>query len=582
MSIVKVEFLSNKELSVGQKLKGVFIEDKMYYENLPKSEKYIVRLFDNESNSCGFLSRESVFTQYSAKDLVQAIYDLEISFDCDVDFEIIDIKDISLKNKKLFVLKLLNVNIASKILGISVSKKAEISVKKYLDKYKHINIDNRDMNSSNISLKEVILNVKGDSKKNPKRTLITRMIKNLELPNLEVAIDDEGKLRTVYENEYAGEILDIPSDLNIDNIKSIYCNTNIPLGYTVIIQYSSCALPNINCVDNNVLDISNTNEENCIISKRMKADEKELLKIVEYLTNLSIPEELIDKVLDSHEPFEEKYLKRIPHSSDKNFTPWVKSDEDRNLLLLAIIQIEEGFNLRVVGSKGTGKNTFLDTLSWIYQRPKFTQSGSLDVDTNTLVGDKNLEHKIINDSIVQDIGFETGLLIEAMEVGGFFELGEGNACRPGVLMSLHTILDERKFMDVKGYKLVQAHSRFSFMLTMNVDYEGCNDLNQGFRDRFVTLKFLPPKDIKNILKVCCTFATEEHINICNRIYKSILDLASEIQSDEVITVRGYIRALKMSKYVSIDEALQCCITDNISDDAFVYNRVNHIIENIVG
>ena len=317
-------------------------------------------------------------------------------------------------------------------------------------------------------------------------------------------------------------------------------------------------------------------------SKYYKADKKELLRIIEYLIKCHIPEDLIDSIISSHEPYEDKYLKRIPHSSDKSFTPWIMSEGDKNLLLLAIVQIEEGFNLRLVGGKGSGKNTLLETLCWIYQRPLFTQSASMDIDTSILIGDKDLDHKIIDNTVVQDIRFETGLLIEAMEVGGIFELGEGNSCRPGVLMSLHTILDDRKFMDIKGYKLVQAHPKFSFILTMNIDYEGCNDLNQAFRDRFATIKFPPPSEIRGILKHTCEFASDENIDICNKVYKNLLALSSELQGEDVVTIRGYIRTLQMTKYIPISDALECCVIDNISDDILITKRVRHIIENIVG
>ena len=593
MSIIKIEMLSNKELHIGQKLNGVFIEDKMYYDSLPKYDKYIIRLFDKDSNSCGFASRESLFSKNSPKDIIQAIYDLEMDFNKSIEFEVINTEDISKNKKKLFTLKLLDSKITAKILGLTSSKKAELSIDKYLDKYldKYEDKVCNFSQDNNINTKEVTLNVKGDAKSNPRRTVVTRLIKNLETPDLELTLDDNSKLRVRYDGEYAGEVLDSPTDLHISNVISVKCKSNIPLGYTIVVKYNPVDImenssykhiQEVNALEKNT-EINLLDKTNSSTSKKFfRADKNELLKIVEYMNKLCIPESLIDKVLETHEPFEEKYLKRIPHSSDESFTPWVMSEGDRNLLLLAIVQIEEGFNLRLVGGKGTGKNTFLETLSWIYQRPMFTQSASSDIDTSILIGDKNLEHKIVNNTVVQDIGFETGLLIEAMEVGGFFEFGEGNSCRPGVLMSLHTILDNRKFMDIKGYKLVQANPRFSFILTMNVDYEGCNELNQGFRDRFATIKFPPPKEIKTILKHTCKFASEENIDICNRVYKNILGLSSELQSEEVVTIRGYIRTLQMAKYVPIEEALECCITDNVSDDILISRRIKHIIENITG
>lgn len=628
MSIVKIEMLTINEVFKGKKLYGSFIEDKMYYEGMPLCDKYILRLLDEDMVSYGFVSRETLFAEYSSRDIIQAMIDAKIDFNKKIEFEILKIEDISRNNKKLVTLKLLDNKLISQILGENNLDNNNIDIDKLLEKYNNnlmnvnnskpqLNITNEKLKSS-ISEKEVILTVKGDAKSNPKRTTITRRIKNSELPLISISQDEELKFRIVYENEFAGEILDVPSDLDINNVISVKCDSYVSLGYKVNIKYiptlETGNLIKENKIESNISTNTNTDskevtqlelnisssDENLDISKSIqvakdinsvtvapkkyfKADKQELTRIIEYLEKNNISEELIDKILSSHEPFEEKYSKRIPHSSDENFVPWVISEGDKNLLLLAIAQIEEGFNLRFVGGKGVGKDTLSQTLCWIYQRPRYTQSASVDTDTSILIGDKDLQPKIVGDTVVQTIGFETGLLIEAMEIGGFFELGEGNSCRPGVLMSLHTILDSRKYMDVKGYKLVKSHNRFSFILTMNVDYEGCNNLNQAFRDRFSTIKFPPPKSIKKVLKKTCPFAKEKDIDICDRIYKTILTtLATELQDEEVVTVRGYIRTLQMAKYVPLADALECCIINNVSDDYDTSNRVRQIIENIIG
>ena len=599
MSIVKIEMLTNKELSQGNKLHGNFIEDKMYYEGMPLCDKYILRIFDKEMVSVGFASRETLFSEYSSRDIAQAMIDANIDFNKTIEFEVLKIEDISRNRKKLAILKLLDNKLISTILKDDESKENHKNIEKYLERYtnklsNNINTINETENNINEDVyKQVILTVKGDAKSNPKRTSITRLIKNSEMPEISLVQDEELKFRILYKDEFAGEVLDAPNDLNINNVVSIECNSYISLGYTVLIKYKNSNIKEESVSINNVEITNITNEEKDIcdnkeeekennLKKYFKADKEELRKIINYLYDNNIPEILINKILDSHEPFEEKYNKRIPHSSDDNFVPWVMSESDKNLLLLAIIQIEEGFNLRFVGGKGVGKDTLSQTLCWIYQRPRFTQSASVDTDTSILIGDKDLEPKMIGDTVVQTIGFETGLLIEAMEVGGIFELGEGNSCRPGVLMSLHTILDNRKYMDVKGYKLVKSHDRFSFILTMNIDYEGCNNLNQAFRDRFATIKFPPPKSIKNVLKNTCSFANDKDIETCDRIYKNILMLASELQDEEVVTVRGYIRTLQMAKYVPLLDALECCIINNVSDDYDTCKRVRSVIENIIG
>lgn len=329
--------------------------------------------------------------------------------------------------------------------------------------------------------------------------------------------------------------------------------------------------------------ITTSNQKNINTEKKyFKADKSELLNITNYLKECNIPDYLIKSILSKHEPYEEKYLELIPHSTQENFKPWRLSKGSSNLLLLAITQMEEGLNMRFVGGKGAGKDTLLYTIGWIYQRPIFSQSASKETTTFDLFGDKNLEPQMINGTPVQMIGFQIGPLIEALEVGGIFEFGEGNACTAGTSIALHTVLDHRRSVNVNGYKFVKAHPNFAFILTMNVGYVGCNQLNEAFQDRFSTIKFSPTKDITQILKDNCPYADDEQIKICNKIYQSLLKLSQELQKEELVTVRGYINTLKMARHISLHDAIECCIANNISDDPFISSKVGQFVENIIG
>lgn len=593
MSIVKIELLSDKKLESGQKLYCHFNEDAMYDDSFPLREKYNLRFFNEDSKSCGFGMKESIFSEHNAGDIVQAMYDLDMDYSRVIEFEVISSKNIARNKKTLFSLKLLDTDISNKILGISPSKRTEASVQEYLtDEIKEKLASFSEDHCKNEEA--ITLEVKGDAKLNPKKTTVTRLIKNFEIPTIQLQVDEKGVFRVLFDGEYAGEVLNVPNGLALENVISAECVNYIPLGYTILVKFSKdedidvsdSKEDNINIEQPQQLSFSdalNNADEKIKIpkKKKMRVDEKELRLIIEYLNECNIPEYLIKKVISSHQPYEEKYLDRIPHSSSEDFKPWRLSEGSKNLLLLAISQIEEGLNSRFVGGRGSGKGTLVKTLGWIYQRPVYVQSSNRDTDTTHLFGDKNLDPKLINGTPLQTIGFQTGLLIEAMEIGGIYEFAEGNVCKPDITMALHSILDAGKSVDVDGYKLVKAHSNFSFILTMNIDYDGCNQLNWAFRDRFATIKFPPPKDISSILEDSCPYANDKQIKVCNRIYQSLLGISSDLQSDDVITIRGYIHTLKMARHIPLMDALECCIVDNISDDALISKQVRHIVENIV-
>lgn len=322
-------------------------------------------------------------------------------------------------------------------------------------------------------------------------------------------------------------------------------------------------------------------ESNSAEKKSKKITKEGIKNIVSYLASNDIPTKYINKIVTSYKEYPEKYLERIPSFEDKNFTPWKYSGSGPNLLKLAIISIEKDKNLRLVGGKGAGKNTLLSTLACVYQRPLFSQSANRDTDITHLFGDKTIDAVEINGQVSQTVEFEKGLLVEAMEVGGFYEFGEGNACRPEVTMALHSVLDTRREADVNGYKLVKAHEDFSFVLTMNVDYEGCNSLNQAFRDRFTTISFPSPVSIAGILKEACPNALARDIRDCDKLYSNILARVEELQTDEIVTIRGYINALDLAEDMSLKEALQMCVAYNVSDDEIIVQEILEIIDNVV-
>ena len=312
---------------------------------------------------------------------------------------------------------------------------------------------------------------------------------------------------------------------------------------------------------------------------KVKTNTEELRAIIDYLITQRIDENQIRKIVNSHREYDEKYYERIPSIKDKSFSPWKWNKKGENLLQIAIVFVENGLNSRFVGGKGAGKNMLLNTLAWIYQRPLFSQAVNSETDITHLFGDKTVNVVTVNDNPVSVVEFEKGLLVEAMEVGGFYEFGEGNTSRPEVAIAMHSILDDNRKVDVNNYKLVKAHEDFRFFLTMNLNYEGCNELNKAFRDRFVTLSFPAPEDITNILKDACPNADYENISICNNVYQNVLNTSNKLGED-LITIRGYIRALKMSEFLPIRTCLECCIANTVTDDIMLSSEIKEIIDNV--
>lgn len=701
MNLVKIEIASRQNLEIGEKIYAEILENSLIDENegnIDVRKRFTLKFVDKNRKTCGFGIGVSPNSRFNTEDIIQAIYDLSnkdksdvkqyvldvdkmSAFNKNLKFEVVDKPEMVIRGRNIFSVKLLDDIIASKII-----KNEACNENGGLESETLITEEEIDKLASScdekLRVKMVLLDVKGDIKSNPMRTTISKALKNLECPDLQIVLDENSKFRTEYKGEYAGEILNVPTDLKLENIISLKANTFIPYGYTIELKYKGDIVDSKNSLDeevdnndsfeqlsllqedlavtkesvidkrDNLVSSKNTvlnkisNVENILddilglefnnddlnsdvlnnfskkfdkISKKLglsllandshsstkdtnsnlnietiskinndnldkialRCDKEERVKIITYLKQSNIPEYLINRIIDSHEPFKIKYHHRIPISTSPGFTPWKQPEGCQNLLLQAIVQIEEGLNPRFVGDRGTGKDALSKTIAWIYQRPEYTQPVSGDTDITMLVGDKDLEPKIVNGTPIQDTTFEIGLLLEAMQVGGIYIFSEGNACKPEVTMALHSVLDDNRSIDVKGYGVVKAHPRFTFILTMNPGYDGCNYLNQAFQDRFATIKFPSPKDISKILEINCPYAKKEHIRLCNRVYKTLLDLSAELQLDDVVTIRGYIHTLKTARHLDISTALEMCVVNNISDDPQIVEKIRGTVENLI-
>ena len=470
---------------------------------------------------------------------------------------------------------------------------------------------------------------------NPNKGLVINLIKEGNTVPLELCKTKTGIIGTVYEGKRAGEVvLEDGEDINLSDVKSVKASKVKSWGYyidvemisnevaknveldareqvfveslkpqlkDIVLNDSSITVEDV--VANSELiskawDMANSyvsgqtspvNKEVAVTAAVVKETEEEVLAmkidkagrrdIAIYLANNGVPSYIIQSIVKSYRKYPLRYLDRIPEKGE--FTLWQYSGQGENLLKLAMVAIHHGLNIRLEGGKGAGKNTLLKTIAWVTQRPYFSQSANRDTDITHLFGDKTIEVEEINGQAVQKVVFQKELLIEAMEVGGIYELGEGNACRPEVTMALHSILDSRREVDVNGYKLVKAHPEFVFTTTMNLDYEGCNSMNQAFRDRFITLQFPSPTSIEDILKETCPNASVSNVKICDKMYSDILARVGELQSDEIVTIRGYINALTMAEDVGIKTALKICVAQNVTDDIMLREELIEMIDNAV-
>lgn len=306
--------------------------------------------------------------------------------------------------------------------------------------------------------------------------------------------------------------------------------------------------------------------------------EERLIAIERYLRDNNVEEELMKKIFESYEVVDSAYQHRVPSE------PKTKYIDTTGLVRKCVAYLNAGKFLRFEGTKGTGKNTLIETLAWVYQRPLFEMSLTGQTDKFDMFGSKTFETTTDQDgNKVTEMIFEKEALVEALECGGFFDLDEINAADDSVLFSLQAILDDRRRVQVPGYGLVKVHPKFRMIATMNpLGYLGTRELPDAVNDRFTPIIFPESASISNLLTERVPDAIPEHVDICDRVFSSLMKLYQNNEiTERCITIRGFIDAIEISPVLGIYEALIDNVANRIND--LEYRRtVESIIDDNAG
>ena len=101
-------------------------------------------------------------------------------------------------------------------------------------------------------------------------------------------------------------------------------------------------------------------------------------------------------------------------------------------------------------------------------------------------------------------------------------------------------------------------------------------------DRFVPIIFPEQPSISKLLTERVPDAIPEHVDICDRVFSSLMTLYQNNEiSERCITIRGFIDALDISPILGIYEALIDNVANRIND--LEYRRtVESVIDDIAG
>lgn len=146
------------------------------------------------------------------------------------------------------------------------------------------------------------------------------------------------------------------------------------------------------------------------------------------------------------------------------------------MLQRAIRHILMGKDLILQGDKGSGKDTLVSTIAWVFGLPLYLQTGNSDETKESVVG----ENTIVQGPKGMEVEFRKTAFATAVEVGGLSHYAELNMLSGDVTSIFHSVLDDNKQLSTQVGSILR-HKGHLFIGSINVgeQYGGVKKLNGG-------------------------------------------------------------------------------------------------------
>mgnify|MGYP005751319419 CR=1 FL=1 len=240
--------------------------------------------------------------------------------------------------------------------------------------------------------------------------------------------------------------------------------------------------------------------------------------------------------------------------------------EDDTLLFDSIISLSLGKNVLLKGPTGSGKTKLAETLSSIYHQPMHSINCSVDLDAESLLGYKTIQH-VDGKATIE---FIPGPVIEAMKKGHLLYIDEINMAKPETLPILNGVLDYRKTItNPFTGEVVKAKEGFGVIAAINEGYVGTVPLNEALKNRFIVLEvpYIQGETLKQVLTNQSNLTDEKLITKYVTFSSDLISLVRNGSlSEEAASIRALLDTCDLSVYLPPIRAIQRGIVDKLEDE----------------
>lgn len=298
---------------------------------------------------------------------------------------------------------------------------------------------------------------------------------------------------------------------------------------------------------------------------------------INYLKRNKVTEKQMLSLFSSYKKYDDETMKRIP-------VPKTLYQDSSGLVRKSVGYMNVKRNLLFEGDRGVGKNVLTETLAWAYNRPLFEFPMNSQHDNSSMLGGKTITSEVGEDGKERtEISFDPDVIVQAGEVGGILVLDEFNTSFGHVMSLLNSYLDDRRRLQVPGYKTVDLDPNTMVIATQNRNYQGTFENNEATVDRFVPVLFPALESIEDVLMAKIPGISYDIVKDCQTLFAGMKQCVEDGDIDErTISIRGFIDACLVTEQ---DIDLKDALIDNIANratDKDERNAIKLMIEDIKG
>lgn len=275
------------------------------------------------------------------------------------------------------------------------------------------------------------------------------------------------------------------------------------------------------------------------------------------------------------------------------------------------------------GEKSTGKNVYLETISWLMGMPMYLITFSRQMSPSSIYGEKTTDNsaaaalgtrealecaeaqakvgragepysqtdleKAARFEVMKAQSASVNIVIDASELydwltdGGLMCFNEMNMCEANFFASFtNQLLDGTGFLFVPGRGEVPIHPDCVLFGTQNADYQGVEQQNEATLSRFGCIEFQQPETIKKQLRTAVKAKLEKdgfkgaeldakYYNSCEAFYKQCRGAVRKAAvSNACLNIRGFVRALvtvaESDGYATLERQVQMHVVNTCPFD----------------